>query len=73
MTKEAIIEEIRKHTPEEQREIVGAVWELAEDDFDLSEQQRSELNRRYNEYKRSASQGSTWQDVRARVEGSFVR
>ncbi|MFW6364168.1 MAG: hypothetical protein ACOC0D_10015 [Spirochaeta sp.] len=73
MTKEAIIEEIKKHSPEEQREIVEAVREPGEGEYALSKQQRSELERRYDERKSSAAQGSSWQDVRNRIEGSLAQ
>ena len=68
MTKEAMIEEIRKHSKEEQREIIEAVWEPGEEDDELGDEQRSELKRRYDEYKRSPLQGAEWSGVRARVE-----
>ena len=73
MTKEAIIAEIKKHSPKEQREIMEAVMEPGEEDYDLSDQQRSELKRRYDEYKSSSAQGSSWQDVRERIEGALAR
>ena len=36
MTKEAIIEEIKKHSPEERREIIEAVSEPSEKDYELT-------------------------------------
>jgi hypothetical protein len=38
MTKEAIIEEIKKHPREEQREIFEAVLEPSEKDYELSDE-----------------------------------
>lgn len=71
MTKEAIIAEIKKLTPEEQREIAEMLWERDEYTHELSETQRAELKRRYNEYRKAPGRGSAWEDVRVRIEGSL--
>lgn len=57
MTKEAIIAEIRKLRPEE--------------DYELTDEQRDELKKRYDEYRDDPDHGSAWEDVRARIEGSL--
>ncbi|MFW6213049.1 MAG: addiction module protein, partial [Spirochaetota bacterium] len=71
MTKEAIIAEIRKLTPEEQREIAESLWESTEENYALTDEQRAELKQRYDAYRNNPEQGSQWEDVRARIEGSL--
>lgn len=68
MTKDAIVAEIRKLSPAEQREVIEAILEPSEKEYELTEEQRSELLRRYDEYKSEPEQGSDWKDVRARIE-----
>ena len=46
MTKEAIIEEIKKHSPEEQRGIFEAVWDPGEQDFELMSEDIAVVNAR---------------------------
>ncbi|WP_018526313.1 hypothetical protein [Alkalispirochaeta alkalica] len=50
MTKEAIIEEIKKHPREDQREIIEAVWEPSEEDQELRDEEKDLVDRRWRYY-----------------------
>ncbi|GAB6091094.1 hypothetical protein [Spirochaeta dissipatitropha] len=66
MTKEAIIEEIRKHTPEEQREIVEAVWEPNDDDYELTDEEKALVDKRWKEMQEHPERNLTLQQLKER-------
>jgi hypothetical protein len=51
MTKEAIIAEIRKHSKEEQQEIIEAIWESNEEDYELSPEDIAVVEARFKHAK----------------------
>ena len=69
MTKEAIIEEIKKHTREEQREIIEAVWEPSEEDYELSDEEKALVDRRWKEMQEHPERNLTLGQLKERVYG----
>lgn len=69
MTKEAIIEEIKKHSPEEQREIIEAVWEPSEEDYELTDEEKVLVNRRWKEMREHPERNLTLHRLKERVHG----
>ncbi|TVQ97842.1 MAG: hypothetical protein EA403_14660 [Spirochaetaceae bacterium] len=69
MTKEAIIEEIKKHSPEEQREIIEAVWEPSEEDFQLSDDEKALVGHRWKEMQEHPERNLNLGQLKERVYG----
>jgi putative addiction module component (TIGR02574 family) len=60
-------------SPTQRVELAVALWEsLPEDSPDppITDAQRAELVRRVAAFRRDPTAGSTWEDVRARIEGT---
>jgi putative addiction module component (TIGR02574 family) len=61
-------------TPAERIELAIALWDSLPDDSiepPLTEAQRAELDRRLAEYRRNPTAGSSWAEVRERVQREF--
>ena len=71
MSADTLIAEALKLSPQDRLRIAEALWESAPDenaDFQLSENQRMELERRLADYEANPNEGSDWQEVLARIE-----
>ena len=71
MSAEALIEEARKLSAAERIRIAEELWDsLSDDELDLplTDEQRDELDRRLADYEAHPEAGSSWSDVRARIE-----
>lgn len=66
MTKDAIIAEIKKLTPEEQREIVEAFSEPTEEDYELSEQELKMVQHRLKRYRDHPETGISMEEMARR-------
>ena len=58
---------------EERLELVGDIWDSiaqAPDALELTEEQRTELDKRLEAYRRDPKAGSPWSEVKARVLSS---
>ena len=68
-----LLDRARQLSIEERIELVAAIWNsVAEDagvdDLPLSEAHRAELDRRIEKYRANPDEGSTWEEVRSRLE-----
>ena len=64
------VEEIRGLSVAERLELLDVIWDtLAEDPaaIPLTDTQKNELDRRLEEYRRNSHQGSSWDEVKARL------
>lgn len=71
MSADTLIAEAMKLSPQERIRIAEALWEStpAEDgDFQLTDEQQKEMERRYADYEANPGEGSDWQEVLARIE-----
>lgn len=66
MTKDAIISEIKKLTPEEQREIVETISEGVEDDYGLSEEELETVQNRLKRYHDHPETGVSMEEMARR-------
>jgi putative addiction module component (TIGR02574 family) len=58
---------------EERLELVGDIWDSiaqAPDALELTEEQRTELDKRLEAYRRDPKAGSPWSEVKARILSS---
>jgi putative addiction module component (TIGR02574 family) len=58
---------------EERLELVGDIWDSiaqAPDALELTEEQRAELDKRLEAYRRDPKAGSPWSEVKARILSS---
>ena len=63
--------DIRELSVEERLELVGEIWDSIIEETDpceLSNEQKSELDRRLDAHKDDPKIGSTWNDVKARMK-----
>jgi putative addiction module component (TIGR02574 family) len=70
MTKEAIIEEIKKHSPEEQQEILEAIWEPGDNEYELSDEEKTLLDRRWKEMQEHPERNLTLEQLKERAHGT---
>lgn len=71
MSTDSLLQEVRKLSVAEQLKIVEEIWDGINgegSEFPLSAEQREELDRRLADYENDRNVGSTWEDVRARIE-----
>jgi putative addiction module component (TIGR02574 family) len=71
MSADALIAEASKLSVTERVQIAEALWQSAWDEqanLPLTDEQRDELDRRLADYNADPNSGSTWQEVRARIE-----
>ena len=74
MTKEAIIAEIQKLSPEDQREVMAVVDDKgAAQDWGITEEQKTEILRRLREYQRdpAASGAMSAEDFEQELDREF--
>jgi len=71
MSKAEIIEELPKLSPEDRAEIQARLDELAGDGWldggELTDADKTALDRALAEYKKNPEAGSSWQEVEARI------
>ena len=63
--------EIRELTVEERLELVGEIWDSIIEETDpceLTDEQKSELDRRLAAHNENPKAGSTWPEVKARLK-----
>ena len=71
MSAESLIEEARKMPVAERIRIAEELWDSLSDDqlnFPVTAEQRDELESRLADYEAHPEAGSSWEDVRARIE-----
>ena len=65
---------IRDLSIAERIQLVGEIWDsIAEDEgeFELTEAQREEIDRRLESYKANPDQVIPWEDIKARIQSSL--
>ena len=68
MTKEAIIAEIKKHSPKEQREIMEAVMEPVEQDYELTPEDIAVADARWQEMEDHPERSMTLEELKQSVQ-----
>ena len=69
MSKAELLKEISKLTPTERGEIWDALWTLQEQDLlEPSDDEKAVLDRELEDFKRNPWTGSSWEEVKARLE-----
>jgi putative addiction module component (TIGR02574 family) len=75
VSKAEIIAELARLSPEDLAEVRAKLDELAgdawQDDGELSEEDKRSLNAALEEYKKDPTAGSSWEEVRARIEAKL--
>ena len=74
MNKATLLAEILQLPENEQRELIGEVQESLSgepDDFELTDDQNAELDRRIEEHERDPSRAIPWEVVRDRLRARF--
>jgi putative addiction module component (TIGR02574 family) len=73
MNKALLKEKLLELSPAERLEIVEEIWDSIppQDLPTLSEEQKEELDRRYDALVREPGRGSSWEDVRARLLAKY--
>lgn len=69
----SLLKEALGLTPAERLELVGEIWDsIAPHDIPpLTEEQKQEIDRRYEAMVRDPSRGSKWDDVEARLRAKY--
>ena len=69
----ALLAELMQLTPAERLELVEELWDsiLPRDLPPLTEEQKQEIERRYEALVRDPNRGSTWEDARARLWAKY--
>jgi putative addiction module component (TIGR02574 family) len=69
----ALLKELLELTPTERLELVEELWEsIPPQEFPpLTEEQKQEIERRYEALVRDPNRGSTWEDARARLWAKY--
>jgi putative addiction module component (TIGR02574 family) len=69
----ALLAELMRLTPTERLELVEELWDsiLPQDLPPLTEEQKQEIERRYEALVRDPNRGSTWEDARARLWAKY--
>ncbi len=68
MTKEALIEEIKKLSPEDRWEIIEAANELAEEDYDLTDDEMKTLDERWEKMHEQPGTTVTYDEFKNRLD-----
>jgi putative addiction module component (TIGR02574 family) len=72
MTRNEILDELRKLDPEERAQLIEELWEsVEEDDFFLTDEQAAEIERRAAELEADPSIGIPWEEIRADLRKRF--
>ena len=71
MTRNEILDEIRKLAPEERAQLIEELYETVEEDCPLTDEQIAEIERRAAELEADPSIGIPWEEVRARLRAKF--
>jgi putative addiction module component (TIGR02574 family) len=69
----SLLKEALELTPAERVELVGEIWDsIAPQDMPpLTDEQKQEIERRYEAMVRDPSRGSKWDDVEARLRAKY--
>lgn len=70
MTRDAMLADALRLSPQERIELVEAIWDsIAEipDAVELTDEQRAELISRLEDYRRNPASGSPWEEVKRRI------
>ena len=70
MTKEAIIEELKKLSPQEQREVVEAIRGSIEEGYELSNSELALVDQRWKEMQEHPDHNLSYDELRERVDGA---
>ena len=71
---EQILSQIDKLSVNERLLIVESIWDSilsAQDSISVSEDQKSELDKRYKEYEDNAGNSSSWENVKKRIQSQL--
>ncbi len=71
---EQILNQVDKLSVNERLLIVESIWDSilsAQNSISVSEQQKSELDKRYTEYKDNPDNNSTWEDAKKRIQSQI--
>jgi len=72
MTRSELVAELLKLDPEERMQAAEELWQsLAEEAFELSDEQMKEIERRMEEHERDPSTAIPWDVVRARLLAKY--
>ncbi len=74
MNKATLLVEIMRLSPDERRELIDEIWDtlpLEADDFELTEEQKAELDRRLEEHERDPSSAIPWEEVIASLRSKL--
>jgi len=63
-------EEIKKHSPEEQQEILEALWEPGDNEYELSDEEKTLLDRRWKEMQEHPERNLTLEQLKKRIHGT---
>ena len=70
-TQEQILNQINKLSLSERLLIVESIWDSilsAKENISVTEEQKSELDKRYREYKNDPEDSSDWETVKKRIQ-----
>lgn len=71
MVAKNIIDDVLALPPEDRLDLVRRLWDSIRDDaalLPLTDQQKEELDRRYDEFLQDPVEGSTWEEVEAFIQ-----
>jgi putative addiction module component (TIGR02574 family) len=74
VNKATLLVEIMRLSPDERRELIDEIWDtlpLEADDFELTEEQKAELDRRLEEHERDPSSAIPWEEVIASLRSKL--
>lgn len=69
-----ILSEIKKLSVSERILIVEDIWDsiaLSSDQLSVTTEQKSELDKRYLDYKKNPETGTSWEDVKRKIESDL--
>lgn len=71
MTKEAIIEEAKKLPVEDQRDIVEALWLITNEDYELSDEEKTLVDRRWKRMQEHPEESLSLEELKKRVSAGI--
>jgi putative addiction module component (TIGR02574 family) len=74
VNKTTLLVEIMRLSPDERRQLIDEIWDtlpLEADDFELTEAQKAELDRRLEEHERDPSRAIPWEEVIASLRSKL--
>ena len=73
MTKEAIIEEAKKLSVEDQRDIVEALRPITDEDYELSDEEKKLVDRRWKRMQEHPEESLSLEELKKRVSAGIGR